>query len=66
MVHTHAKVTLGKQCCDFRFSLDKLAEQIGGLFKPECIAKVLHYPGREVIRDDGRYLDLGIRAELPA
>ena len=63
---THAEKALGEQRCDLWFSLNKLAKQVGGVFKPKGIAKVLHNAGGEVIGDDGRYLDFRVRPKLPA
>lgn len=36
------------------------------MIEPKGIAKVFHDSRSQVIRNDGRYLNFGIRAKLPA
>jgi hypothetical protein len=64
--HTHSDVTSCQQRSHFGLSHSELFEQVRDLLVPPTIAEIFHDARREMIRDDSRNLNLGVRPNLPA
>jgi hypothetical protein len=63
---THPYVAPREQTGHFGVARRQFFKEVRGVLPPTTIAEILENPGGEVIRDNGCYLDLGIRSDLPS
>lgn len=63
---THPYVAPRKQTRHFGVARGQLLKKVRGVLPPSTITKILDNSGGEVVRNNSRNLDLGIRSDLPS